>query len=186
MVLYRTDLTLNLFRIILSSFSSYSPGELDILGHDGNSLGVDGAQVGVLKETNQVGLASLLQSHDSAGLESQVSLEVLGNLPDQTLEGKLADQEFSGLLVTSDLTESNGTGPVTVGLLNTAGGGRGFSGGFGGQLFAGSLSAGGFTCSLLGTSHGESKVVETKLNQIVKSRNIYTSRASAETKFFLS
>ena len=35
--------------------------ELDILGHDGNALGVDGAEVGVLQEANEVGLGSLLQ-----------------------------------------------------------------------------------------------------------------------------
>ena len=35
-------------------------GQLHILGHDGDPLGVDGAQVGVLKQSNKVGLASLL------------------------------------------------------------------------------------------------------------------------------
>lgn len=38
-------------------------GELDVLGHDGDALGMDGAQVGVLKEPHQVGLAGLLQCH---------------------------------------------------------------------------------------------------------------------------
>ena len=64
----------------LSTFSSDSPGQLNVLGHDGHPLGVDGAQVGVLKQTNEVGLAGLLQSHNSWALEPQVSLEVLGNL----------------------------------------------------------------------------------------------------------
>jgi len=40
-------------------------GQLDILRHDGDTLGMDGAQVGVLKQTDEVSLASLLQSHDS-------------------------------------------------------------------------------------------------------------------------
>ena len=38
----------------LSSLSTDPPGELDVLGHDGDSLGVDGAQVGVLKQTNKL------------------------------------------------------------------------------------------------------------------------------------
>ena len=139
----------------LSTFSTDSPGELDILGHDGDSLGVDGAQVGVLKETNQVGLASLLQSHNSAGLESEISLEVLGDFSDQTLEGQLADQKLCGFLVTSDLTESNSTGPVSVGLLNSTSGRGRFSGSFSGQLFTGSFSTGGFPGCLLGTGHIE-------------------------------
>ena len=50
----------------LSTFSMDSPGKLDILWHDGNSLLMDGAEVGVLKETNKVGHTSLLQSQASA------------------------------------------------------------------------------------------------------------------------
>ena len=42
---------------------------------------MDGAQVGVLKETNQVSLTSLLQSSNSSTLEPEVSLEILGYLP---------------------------------------------------------------------------------------------------------
>ena len=104
----------------LGALTADSSGELDILGHDGDPLGVDGAQVGILKQTNQVGFAGLLEGTDSSRLESEVSLEILGDFSDQTLEGKLADQQLGRLLVTSDLTKSNGTGPVSVGLLNSA------------------------------------------------------------------
>ena len=69
-----------------SPLATDPPGQLDILGHDGDPLGMDGAEVGVLKETNQVRLASLLQGHHSRALEPQVSLEVLGNLTDKALE----------------------------------------------------------------------------------------------------
>lgn len=44
----------------LSPLSSYPAGQLDVLGHDGDTLGVDGAQVGVLKQANQVSLTSFL------------------------------------------------------------------------------------------------------------------------------
>ena len=137
----------------LSTLSTDAAGQLDVLGHDGDPLGVDGAQVGVLEQTDQVGLAGLLESHDGRALEPQVSLEVLGNLTDQTLEGQLADEELGGLLVPPDLTEGDGTGPVPVGLLDTAGGGCGFASGLGGQLLPGGLASGGLTCGLLGTSH---------------------------------
>ena len=70
---------------------------------------MDGAQVGVLKEGDQVSLNGLLESTDGGRLEAQVRLEVLGNLTNQTLEGELADQELSGLLVATDLTQSDGT-----------------------------------------------------------------------------
>ena len=47
----------------LGSFSSDSSGELDVLWHDGDSLGVDGAQVGVFEEADEVGLGSFLEDH---------------------------------------------------------------------------------------------------------------------------
>ena len=70
----------------LGTFPTDTPGKLDILWHDGDPLGMDGAEVGVLEETNQVGLASLLKSHHSRALEPQVSLEVLSNLANKALE----------------------------------------------------------------------------------------------------
>ena len=104
----------------LSTFSTDAAGQLDILGHDGHSLGVDGAQVGVFEETHQVSLGSFLQGHDSGRLEAQVGLEILSNLTHQTLERQLPDQELGALLVTTDLTKGNSSGPVTVGLLDTS------------------------------------------------------------------
>ena len=54
----------------LSTLSTDAAGQLDVLGHDGDTLGVDGAQVGVLEQTDQVGLAGLLEGHDSGTLEA--------------------------------------------------------------------------------------------------------------------
>merc|ERR1719510_2125011 len=115
------------------------PGQLDILGHDGDPLGVDGTEVGVLEEPHEVGLASLLESHHGGALEAEVGLEVLSNLPDETLEWKLADEQLSGLLVSPDLPESHSAGPVAVGLLHSSSGGGGLPGSLGGQLLPGGL-----------------------------------------------
>ena len=141
-------------RSFLGTLATDAPGQLDVLGHDGDTLGMDSAQVGVLKETDEVSLAGLLESHDSRGLEPEVSLEVLGNLSHQALEGQLADEELSGFLVTPDLPEGNSSGPVSVGLLDAASGRGALAGSLSGQLLARGLSSGGFTGSLLGTSHG--------------------------------
>lgn len=70
---------------------------------------MDGAQVGVLKERDEVSLDGLLESTDGGRLEAKVRLEVLSDFTDQALEGQLADQQLGGLLVTTDLTESDGT-----------------------------------------------------------------------------
>jgi len=138
----------------LGAFAADSPRQLDVFGHDGDTLGVDGAQVGVLEQTDQVGLGCFLESSDGRALETQIGLEVLSDLTNQTLEGQLADQQLGRLLVTPDLTESHGSGPVPVGLLDSAGRGGGLSGGLGGQLLPGGLASGGLTSGLLGTGHG--------------------------------
>jgi len=70
---------------------------------------VDGAQVGVLKERDEVSLNGLLESTDGGRLEAKVRLEVLSDFTDQALERQLADQQLGGLLVTTDFTESDGT-----------------------------------------------------------------------------
>lgn len=93
----------------LRTLTTEAAGKLDVLGLDGDTLGVDGAEVGVFEERDEVGLDGLLESADGRALEAQVGLEVLGDFTDQTLEGELADQELGRLLVATDLTESDGT-----------------------------------------------------------------------------
>ena len=137
----------------LGALSTDAAGELDVLGHDGDTLGMDGAQVGVLKQSDEVSLAGLLEGHDSRALEAEVSLEVLGDLTDQALEGQLADEELGGLLVPPDLTEGHGAGAVPVGLLDATGGRGGLASGLGGQLLPGGLASSGLTGGLLGTGH---------------------------------
>uniref|UniRef100_T1GIP6 Uncharacterized protein n=1 Tax=Megaselia scalaris TaxID=36166 RepID=T1GIP6_MEGSC len=44
----------------LSSFSTDTSGQLDVLWHDGDTFGVDGAQVGVFKQTYQISFAGFL------------------------------------------------------------------------------------------------------------------------------
>ena len=109
---------------------------------------MDSTQVGVLEKTNEVSLGGLLEGKNGGSLEAKVTLEILGDLTNKTLEGQLADEKVGGLLVTTDLTKSNGSGSVTVGLLDTSGGGGALSGCLGGELFAGSLSSGGLACGL--------------------------------------
>jgi len=142
-----------LYKNSLESFTSDSSGQLEISGHDGNSLGVDGAQVGIFEKTDQVGFSSFLKSQNSGALESQVSFIVMSNFSDESLERKLSDEEISGLLVLSDFSQSDGTGSISVGLLDTTSSGGGFSGSLGGELLSGSLGTGRFSGSLLSSGH---------------------------------
>ena len=137
----------------LSSLSSDTSSQLDVLRHDGYSLGMDGTQVGVLKQTNQVSLTGLLESHDSRALEPQISLEVLGNLSHQTLEGQFSDEQLSRFLVSPDLSQSYSSWSVSVRLLYSSCGRCTLPGSLGSQLLPGSFSSSGFSCSLLSTCH---------------------------------
>uniref|UniRef100_A0AAQ4RNK7 Core Histone H2A/H2B/H3 domain-containing protein n=2 Tax=Gasterosteus aculeatus aculeatus TaxID=481459 RepID=A0AAQ4RNK7_GASAC len=56
-----------------SSLPADAAGQLDVFGHDGDPLGVDGAQVGVLEQAHQVSLAGLLQSHNGKAPRKQLA-----------------------------------------------------------------------------------------------------------------
>ena len=149
---------------VSSAFTADAARQLDVLGHDGHAASVDGAQVRVLEEAHEVGLGSLLQGEDGGALEAQVGLEVLGDLADEALERKLADQQLRGLLVLADLTQGNSAGAEAVGLLHATGLRGRLAGRLGGELLARRLAAGALASGLLRACHfgsgGESKKEE--------------------------
>jgi hypothetical protein len=117
----------------LRALSSETTSQLHILGHDCDTLAVDRTKIGILmlvqlikvmftfKQRDEVSFNSFLEGADSRRLESEICLEILGYFPDKTLEREFADQKLSRFLVSTDFTERNGTGAVTMGLLNTSG-----------------------------------------------------------------
>ena len=137
----------------LSTLATDSSGQLDVFRHDCDSLGVDGAQVRIFEKTDQVCLAGLLQGHDGRALETQIGLEVLRDFTHQTLEGQLADEQLGALLVTTDLTKSDGARPVAMRLLHSTGSRCAFAGGLGRQLLPRGLATGRLASCLLGTRH---------------------------------
>ena len=89
----------------LGALATDAAGELDVLRHDGDALGVDGAQVGVLEEADKVRFGSLLKCKDSSALPTQIIFYFLRNLTDQALERSLANHEIGGLLTLPDLSQ---------------------------------------------------------------------------------
>ena len=104
---------------------------------------MDGSQVGVLEERDEVRLCGFLEGHDGRRLEPEVGLqmprasqvrsshfadcggthlEILSDFTNEPLEGELPDEELGGLLVPPDLTESDSSRAESVGLLDTTGG----------------------------------------------------------------
>jgi len=114
---------------------------------------VDGAEVGVLEETDHVCLSGLLESEDGGGLETEVVLELGGDLTDKSLEGELADEELGGLLEAADLTESDGAWAEAVGLLDAAGSDDLLGGLLVGDVLAGGLATGVLSSSVLCACH---------------------------------
>ena len=158
------------------SVSTDPLGELEVLWHDSHSLGMDSAQVGVLKQRNQVGLSCFLEGKHCLTLESDFLFELGGDLSHQSLEGKFSDEQVGlnkqrkdkrasteaverwitsyALLEFSDLSESNCSRFESVGFLDTRDNGGWLSGDFlGSQLFSGHLLGCGLPCGLLGTGH---------------------------------
>ena len=138
-----------------SSFTTDATCQLDILGHDGDPLGVDGADVGVLEQPHQVSLACLLNGHDSRSLEAKISLEILGDFPDEPLEWPLPQQQFSCLLVPPDLPQCNSARPEPVWLLHPSSSRGTLSCSFGSQLLPWCFASSGLASSLLGSCHAD-------------------------------
>ncbi len=78
---------------------------------------MDSTELPIFEDSHDVSLGRLLKGPHRRGLEAKISHEVLGNLTDESLEGKSADEVLSGLLVTPDLTEGDGSWAIPVGLL---------------------------------------------------------------------
>ena len=58
----------------LGPLAADAAGKLNVLGHDGDTLRVNSAQVGVLEQTNEVSLRRFLESEHGMALETQVRL----------------------------------------------------------------------------------------------------------------
>ena len=137
------------------ALSADSAGELHVLWHDGDSLGVDGAEVGVLEESNHVGLRCLLEGKDGAGLESEFASVLRGDFTDESLEWEFSDEKLGALLESSDLTESNSSWSESVWLLDTTGGGGLLGSSLVGDVLSWVLGSGVLAGSLLGAGHFE-------------------------------
>ncbi|KRY04119.1 hypothetical protein T12_5679, partial [Trichinella patagoniensis] len=93
--------------LVLSPFTTNPPGKLNVFRHDGHPLCMDSTKVCVFKETNKVGFCSFLQCKHCMALETQISLEVLGDFTHQPLKWKLADEKLRALLILANFSESN-------------------------------------------------------------------------------
>ncbi|KAG0483550.1 hypothetical protein HPP92_011634 [Vanilla planifolia] len=139
--------------IFLSSLSPYATSELHVLRHNSHPLGMNSAKIGVLKETNKIGLTGLLKSSNGRALEAKIRLEILCYLSHEPLKGKLAYEEFSALLILPDLSQRDRPWAKAVGLLHTTRCRSRLPGSFCRQLLSRGLATGGLAGRLLGSRH---------------------------------
>ena len=85
--------------------------EAHVLGHDGGPVGVDGAEIGVLEESDEVCLGGFLEGEQGTCLEAVIS-EILSEFAYESLKGEFAYEQFSSLLVLADLAQGDGAGFV--------------------------------------------------------------------------
>ncbi|KAL8140193.1 hypothetical protein V2J09_006214 [Rumex salicifolius] len=91
--------------ITSSPLAPNPPSKLNIFRHNRDSLSMNSTKIGVLKQTNKVSLSGLLKRSYSGALESEIGLEILGDLTHQPLEWELSDEKLSALLVLPDLSQ---------------------------------------------------------------------------------
>jgi hypothetical protein len=94
--------------------SAHALGELQVLGHDGDAIGVDGAVLGVLEEGDEEGLGRLLEGLECVGLDAPLLVFGLEELADEALEGEPLDEHVCVLLVPADLAQGHGAWPVAL------------------------------------------------------------------------
>ncbi|CAN0902069.1 hypothetical protein LINGRAHAP2_LOCUS21769 [Linum grandiflorum] len=111
------------------------------------------AEIGVLEQSDEISLGSLLESGDGAALEPKIRLEILCDLPHQPLERQLPYEKLGALLVLPDLPERDGSRPESVRLLHSSSRRGRLASSLRRQLLPWRLASGGFPCCLLGTSH---------------------------------
>ena len=133
----------------LTTLATQATCELNVPGVYCHTLGMDGTQVGVLKESNKVRLTGFLQCPQCCPLITyyrplnfhQIIInKILCYFPDKTHERCLANQQICALLISSDLTKGNGPRSIAARfpLVHFA------SLIFDGKLLAGSLSTMGY------------------------------------------
>jgi len=116
---------------------------------------MDGTEVGVFEQADEVGLGSLLQGGHSTALEPDVGDVVARDFADEALERQFSDEEFGGALEFPDLAESD-SARTEVGFLGVdflAGEARADD--LGGYDFSWGFASGRFARCLFCSSHEE-------------------------------
>lgn len=100
------------------ALASNAPGQMHVLGLDRDATGMQGAQVGIFKEADEVGLTCFLEGGEGFSAKPIVVLKViLCNLSHEALKRQLADEEVGALLVAANFAKGHRARAPSVWLL---------------------------------------------------------------------
>ena len=93
--------------VVVDSLAADSPGEVQVLLHDGHAARVDGAQVGIFEQTGKVALSGILESEKGRRLEAELGVNAVTDCTDESLERCLGYQELHRFLISLYLPNSD-------------------------------------------------------------------------------
>ena len=88
--------------------ASDSSGQLHVFSHHGDSVGVDGTEVGVFEEASEIGFSGFLESDQGLGLESEFIVDTRSERSHDSVEWSSWQQHIGRLLISLDFSESDG------------------------------------------------------------------------------
>ena len=92
---------------VVHAVTADAPSQVHVLFLHCDALGMDGTQVGVLEQPDDVRFAGFLEGLERLRLESQLVVHVDSDIPDQSLEWGPGKEHINGLLVALDLPQSD-------------------------------------------------------------------------------
>ena len=75
--------------MVVEALATDATGQVQVFFHDGDALGVDGAEVGILEEPGEVALSCLLEGQEGGALEAELVVDAVADGADESLEGGL-------------------------------------------------------------------------------------------------
>ena len=106
--------------------SADSSGDVHVLFHHSDAIGMDGTEIGVLEHTCEIGFSRFLESNQSLRLETEVRIDTRAYGPYQSVEWGTWQNHGCLLLVPSDFSEGNSSwSPSLLPFFDASGSGSG-------------------------------------------------------------
>ncbi len=88
----------------LSYLITNTATEANILGHDGDALGMNRTKIGIFECSDEIGLSRFLYGHERTDSKARIRLEILSDFSNETPKRLLVHEKVGRLLELPDLT----------------------------------------------------------------------------------